>query len=537
MDGAISVPELTQEQYGDLINDIMLSSVIARQNTIKFHEYVIREETSRTRLKAPPHQRLLFEFIDAHSMCVISMPPAHTKTFTSASLGIRFLGEDPTSRGAFISATQTQAEKPLGMIKDYIEYSPELRMVYPRLVPSNRLGDSWTQTEITVNRPMGIRDSSVMALGYRGAIDGSRLRWVIVDDLLNEENTATLDQRNAIHHWFDTSVMSRLDPSPNTKIIVTNTAWHHDDLCHRLEKMGWPTLRMGITGYIEINNTDFDSDLIRPSSPGSLECRLVDNDPDPNNEQTLWKDKFNIEVVEKLRRTHLPSTFARLFDQRCRVDSEAACKDEWIEAALMKGRGMSFVSFYDGEDPTFTGVDLAISEKETAAETVLFTFKVSPLGYRTILDIEGGRWDGPTIVKKIIHKQRCYNSIVRVENNAAQDFIRQFTLNEDVSIPIQAHTTGRAKAHPEHGVAGLFIELANGAWIFPCDYLLQPHPFLRKFIDGCKYYTPTAHTSDYLMAAYFGRESAKKYGIPSGGSTASMGIRNALASTGSLLSR
>jgi len=536
MDGSLrTIQELEAWEVQLVVEDVLTQAQLARTNPKAFVEYVFKEETKRTPIKVVPHQELLLEFVAAHDKCVIAMPPGHTKTFSVAAVVTKLLGDDPTVRGAIVSATQTQAEKPLGMVRDYIESSPELRIVYPELIPSLRKGDSWSQTELTINRPPGIRDASLVAVGYRGAIDGARLRWVVVDDLLNDENTLTPEQRDAVHHWFDTSVMTRLD-SKGSKVIVMNTAWHQDDLVHRLEKMGWPLLRMGVSGYIEIVNTDFDSDLIRPSSPGSLECRLVANDPDPENRQTLWPERISIEGLEELRRTHLPSTVSKTFEQRCRNDADAQCKEEWITRAKERGRGLTFVSRYDGPEPTFTGVDLGIATNEQAADTALFTFKVDSRGYRTILNIEAGKWDGPTIIRKLIATQRAYNSVLRVENNAAQDFIRQFALAEDVALPITAHTTGRMKAHPEHGVQGLFIELSNGAWIIPCDDLLQVDAITLRWINACLFYSPAKHTDDVLMACYFAREQAKKYGIPSGGATSSM-TYNHLNVSGQLMAR
>ena len=68
----------------------------------------------------------------------------------------------------------------------------------------------------------------------------------------------------------------------------------------------------------------------------------------------------------------------------------------------------------------FTGVDLAFSQKTTADDTALFTFCPLPTGHRLILDIEVGKWNAPTVAKKIAEKHRRFNSIVTVESNAAQ---------------------------------------------------------------------------------------------------------------------
>jgi len=502
----------------------------ARQDINAFFEFVIREETTRAPLLVAPHQSILFDFAMAHPLSVIMLPVGHTKTYSVAALGLYSIARDRTSRGAFVSATQQQASKPLGMLKDYIESSIELRLVFPELRPSPRDSDPWTQTEITIDRPPGIRDASFIAVGMdSGAIPGSRLKWINIDDILNRENTATKEQRDKVYEWLTTSVFSRLDPS-NSFCAVTNTAWHPNDVLHRLRDEGWPTIRMEIGGTIEIYNTDWDPrdpESLRPELPGSHLCRLTAHDPDPRNETPLFPARVTREYMEMLQRKNLPIVFNQLYRNITRDDATSKCKQEYIDTCLEAARKahppcVQFVMSYDGGGQTFTGVDLAVSPGEEHDNTAFFTFEVMPSGHRRILDIEVGQWSGPEIVTKIIQKAKAYKSVIRVENNAAQDYIRQFTLHQDVSIPVKAHTTGRTKAHPEYGVESLFIELRNGAWLLPNKPNGEFHPALKGFIEACLYYSPSRHTDDVLMACYFAREQAREFGLLSGGDTANL---------------
>lgn len=526
----------------------------ARYNLSAFFEFVIREEHTREPIRTTPHQRIVFEFMEAHPLCVVMLPIGHSKTYMVTADELFRLGQDPSSRSAFISYTQAQAAKPLGMVRDYIEQSQELRLVFPNLLPSAREGDGWTQTDITVERPFGIRDPSIVAAGMdSGAIPGSRLKRIRIDDLLNRENTATKDQRDKTYNWVDTSVLSRLDPKGG-RCAVTNTPWHPNDILHRLRDEGWATLRMEIGGDIELYNTDWDpknADDLRPSFPGSALCRLTAYDPDPRNEVPLfparimppewhwtypeWEARFEGvkeedrlgATIEGLQARHLPLVFNQLYRCIARDDESSMCKQEYIDTCLKAARSatpplLQFVQEYEGSNQTFTGVDLAVSPGEEHDDTAFFTFEVMPSGHRRILEIEVGQWPGPEIVKKIIDKARRYKSVIRVENNAAQDYIRQFTLNADISIPVKAHCTGRVKAHPEHGVPGLFIELSNGAWLIPNNRHGEMHPAVKRFVEACLYYSPARHTDDVLMACYFAREQAREFGLLSGSDTAGM---------------
>lgn len=536
-----------------LRNALIRRRAAARTDVNAFFEFVLREEHTRKPIRIAAHQRVGLDFMVSHDRSVNMWPVGHAKTFTIAGLTMFLLGQDPTARGAIVSATQAQAAKVLSMVRAYIESSNELQMVFEHMRRSSRGGDSWTQTAITIERPAGIRDPSLIAAGINGeGMPGSRLSWIVVDDVLTFENTATKDQRDRIHGLFDSQVLSRLDPR-GSRIALVNTAWHVDDLLHRLESAGWPTMRMGVSGNIEVKTPpqidvwgnlredrwgvdDAIAPHIRPASsnPSDIRVRLTAHDPDPENKQTLWPDRMPAPIVERKRREHLPVRFNQLYENQCHENETARCKVEWIELCKLRAReightanppfALGLVDYYEGELSTYTGVDIAIQPGEENDDCALFTFAVLPSKHRLILDIQVGQWDGPTLVKKIINVHQRFKSIVRVENNAAQDFIRQFTLNEDIGIPIRAHTTGRNKTHPYHGIESMLVELSNGAWLIPNSPHGQTSKEVQGFCDACLNYSPAKHTSDVLMASWFAREQARAFGaLTSGGSDVSNG--------------
>jgi len=187
------------------------------------------------------------------------------------------------------------------------------------------------------------------------------------------------------------------------------------------------------------------------------------------------------------------------------------------------------MSSYNGSNPTITGVDLAVGRGAQYDQTALFTFEQHQNGKRQIIDIEFGQWDAPTIVDKLFQKAQAYGSIVRVENNAAQDYLIQFARARNASIPIKAHATGRAKAHPEFGVEGIFIEIQNGAWVIPCDTSGRCHPAVQRWVDECLYYQAGSHVGDLLMASWFAREQARDLGFSAGRAAKPLGDMRSLA--------
>ena len=562
-----------------LLRAVLRRAEAARRDPAKFFTFSMREERTQARIQSASHQRVLFSFVQHYPWCVIRMPAGSSKTFCIAALTLWLLGLDPTERGAIISASEGQAAKPFSMVQDYLadEHNayPEMHLTFPGLRPSSRHKDKWTETRLVVERPPGIRDASLAATGIDGQLQGSRLSWILVDDVLSEENTATPAQRAKVNRLFFSKVLSRKDIE-KSRIVVTNTPWHPGDLTYALERAGWPTLTMSIEGDITIANApDWDTDELRcdprsrnPANEG-LRLSAHDNEDygaplcrrikggeivrasdaeieqyrrgersdlfyfDIDGEIPLWPEKYPIEKIEELRDVtyaDAPQTYNQLYRCLCRDDANAKCKVEWIERckdnAISLGHH-SFISEYKGPNITVTGVDLAIGEDEKHDYTALFTFEVLPIiqvstdkGPRTIknarkiLDIDYGRFAGKLLVEKIIDKVKRYNSCVRVETNAAQDFIRQWVLDVDTAIPVKAHTTGKNKTQRIIGVEGLFIELENGIWIIPCDPHTRavPEP-VRRWLDECLYYQPPpAHTGDLLMGAWLGRAQARALG-------------------------
>lgn len=531
-----------------------------------------KKDAPRKRLVCMPHQRVVLSFVEMHPRCVLRLPAGASKTYLMGSDALRSLGQDPGERGAIVSATKAGAERPLSLVRDYIENKdgafPELRHVYPYLRPSSRLGDPWRQDAIVVERPPGIRDPSLVAVGMdSGSLPGSRLSWILVDDLVNRENSRTVEQRKKVIGWFYSTVLSR-DDVGTARIVVANTPWvdggEVPDLTFVLERAGWPTLTMDVEGNVWVTNAREDweptfegRDELRPAerrdgtvysrlaahdapayaSEGARLCVANDNDGElrPANdndllaevgrlrwfdladEVPLWPEKWSRAWIEETRRKYAGRVheFNQLYLCLCTDEDEAACKIEWIERCKDLGIKLghrSLVESYDGPNLTVTGVDLSLGKRtRTSHRSALFTHEVMPDGRRRILDVDVGKYPGAQIVAKIEEKVRRYRSLVRVETNGGQDFLRQWAIERDASIPIRAHYTGeRNKAHSLYGIQGVFIAFENGGWIVPVGETGIVHPFVQEFLNACAYFDPNVHTPDVLIAAWLACEMERE---------------------------
>lgn len=548
----LDAADVTPEQKIQLLTRaIMRRAKKAAEDPCEFFEFAIREETSKAKLKAAPHQKLMFSFAGAHPWSVTRAPIGHSKTYFTATESLFNMGRDCTTRGSIISKTQRQSKKVLAMPKGYIE-DPILNVavaaVFPDLQQSPRAGDPWTNDTLTVKRPAGIRDPSLFAAGIEGKVQGARLSWAVADDIIDDQSTKTKELREQTIDEFENRVISRMDPV-GSKICVTNTPWHREDLTFYLEGKGWPTITMDVYGFIRISNADaawmamaLDT-MLRPSTtrddPDHDWYRLRAHGPDPDETIPLWPERYSLEKINQIRYGEhgrggmAPFNFARQLMCNPMAEDSPRCERQWIERCKLRGIGESQVSSYDGPNPTYTGIDLAVGKKKDHDRTVFFTIEKMPDGSRKILNVESGKMSGPDIVKKTIQKAEAFGSKVWCENNAAQDFIRQFALEEKKDLHIHAHSTqSKNKWDADWGVESIFTEIQNGAWIIPCDRSGKCDPEVQRFIDQCLFYQPPpAHTGDFLMAAWIVREASR--GRKTKKSPPSVGRRRELSSMGS----
>lgn len=460
--------------------------------------------------------------------CFIGNDIIAHNTFGMAAVTLWLTGNDVTQRGAVVSKTQSQAAKVVSMCSDYITepaLNQPLVVAFPWLRKSPRSTDPWTINKLTVERPPAIRDPTLVAVGLDGAIGGARLSWIVADDTIDVDNSSTPEAREKARINLEGRILSRLDPR-GARAVFTNTPWDREDLTYYLEEQaGWPTIQMDIYGNVRVTNADAAwmskalDKYLRPSTLRDDTYRLKAHDPDPDEQTPLWPERMDHPEIEAERTSKMPHEFARLYLCEPFNADSARCQRDWIEKCKLRGIGTTLVHTYDGPNPVFTGLDLAIGKKGKHDKCVFFTFELLPDGSRRLLNVVSGRWSGPVIVDMTADMHVRYGGVLTVENNAAQDYIRQFAdpaVNPNAKrkdIIVKAHTTLHAnKISEDFGVESIFMEMRNGAWIIPCDHNGKCEPEVQKWIDEMIYYMPIKHTGDALMACWIARERARRHG-------------------------
>lgn len=445
----------------------------AREDINAFATAVVRDEATGKCLEQAPVHISWQHLADMHDRLLLWSAIEHGKTTQmSVMRPLWMLGRNPSLRMAIVSNTAGQATKILDSIRRTIETSTALHGIFPNLKPS---GDNWTNRSITVKRPYVAKDPSIQTLGIHGNVLGSRIDYLVIDDLLDVENTRTAQGREDCFRWLQAAVLSRL--TARAAVLCVGTAFHPEDAMHRLAALpAWKAFRYPVM--------------------------------EENTNVPRWPERWPLERIQQRKLELGPLEFARQLLCIARSDEDARFKREWIDWCLARGAGKQMAYGLSALPPgvkTYTGVDLAVQQKDSADCTCLFTIAVHPNGDREVLCIETGRWAGPEIVSRIIDTHRRFMSVCIVENNAAQDFIIQFARGQ-FAVPIHAFTTGRNKAHPEFGVESIAAEMAGRKWIIPSMGGNGSHPEIQQWVQECLFYSPSEHTGDRLMGSWFARE-------------------------------
>lgn len=170
---------------------------------------------------------------------MILAPRNHAKsTCFTVNYPLREIVINRNIRIVIVSSTGDNAEAFLREIKGHLEREDPSKLfdfvkVHGSLVP--QFPEKWTNNQIIVERPsLRLKDPTVSAVGAGGSILSRRADIIICDDILNQENTRTPEQRFKVKSWFNEVLRPVLVQSETSRLIVVGTKWHDQDLYSEL---------------------------------------------------------------------------------------------------------------------------------------------------------------------------------------------------------------------------------------------------------------------------------------------------------------
>lgn len=466
----------------------------------------------------------------------ITMPRDHGKSkHLSVAYPLWRMAKNHNVRILSISRTAGVAQSFLSEIVTTIERNdryatwsrfidPDHVGVVPRLKKMRKQTEDWSGQSITIERnDQGLKDPTIAATGLFGQILSRRADIIILDDVVDQQNSATENQRRKVKEWIETTVIPVLVPG-GTLIYLGNT-WHHDDVVSQFLKdpRFQVTKRLGAVVH-EAERQDLWQEWASIRTNISVDPRFriaTARDFYEQNRaemdrgwETLWPARYPYSALY-LRRLLNPYVFARMYqcDPSDRPDQKI--KDEWIERALERGRGLRFQDQPHGRNVLLTsagGMDLAISQEESADDTSLAYMDVVKYGYDGVNDgdyivrqIHRGAFT-PSQQREAARKAWAQDGLqsIRVESNSYQMALA-IDLREQ-SVPVTSYHTGKEKFDPAVGINAFAVQLENGKVVIPSDPS-DPRTLTlsTQLANEMRAFTGdnTEHTGDGLMSVWF----------------------------------
>ena len=176
--------------------------------------------------KTPAHHREIMSFLvdvwhnNPHRGLLMAFRHSGKSTVVGVFVAC-VLYMNPETRILILSAENSLAMRMVGHVRHILENHPWC----VDMIPTNK--KEWSSGRITINRPIGIREASVICQGIHGNITGMRADLIICDDIEVPNTTNTAQKRESLRDR-----LRELDfiLSPTGTMIYIGTPHTHDTI-------------------------------------------------------------------------------------------------------------------------------------------------------------------------------------------------------------------------------------------------------------------------------------------------------------------
>lgn len=446
---------------------------------------------------------------DQNKRMVLLAPRNHGKsTCFSAVYPSWLIGKNPNIRVVIVSNAASQSEAFLRSIKSIVEQDANYKALFGDLKP--KIPEKWTDREIIINRQTREKDPTISTVGAGGAILSKRADVIIVDDLLNKENTGTLEQRKKLKDWFNDILVPVLEP--NGRLIWIATAFNSDDLSHDLLKDPTFDVKIKYKAIItEATNQDlwdqYRTALITKSKTEAGEFYESNKAEMEIGAEVLWGNRWSYKNLFDERISRGTRSFNLMYQNEA-ISSEAAIfQEEWVEKCKDPNRRLLDKFDQSQSDISIVtitqGVDLAIGEKENSDYTVITTLGKTQDEKVVLLNRVKGHFSPAEIRRNIKEQNDCFKpSLILVEDNGFQASMVK-DLQGQSTAPIRGFTTTGEKYDENIGINSLAVAIENGQIILPADPTDPRTVACYEDLKEEMLKFPSGHTGDSLISMWF----------------------------------
>jgi len=180
-------------------------------------------------LYEPLHKPLCYFIQDNEGQWkkLVLLPRGHFKSsVVTVGYSLWRIARDSKVRILIANATFPLASTFLSQIKDHIQRNDKFKQLFGDLYSS---ADKWSEQAITVKREESYerKEPTVTAFGIGGNLVSQHYDVVLLDDLVNRENTHTADRIYDVMMFYK-DVLDLLEPGGT--LIIVGTRWHEADL-------------------------------------------------------------------------------------------------------------------------------------------------------------------------------------------------------------------------------------------------------------------------------------------------------------------
>jgi predicted phage terminase large subunit-like protein len=416
-----------------------------RSNFIKYIPAVHRLPGNQIPYPAPHHQvwaQVLQDDSLGHT-CIIA-PPSHAKTnVAGVYYPAWYVGNHPSDHFIYISSTAPQAVKQSIAVRDTITDNPRFRAFFPEIRPDKSKG--WGQEKWYVRRASAEdKDPTFKAAGVGGDILGARADRMLLDDVMDEENSATAYQREKVANWIGTTAMSRIVPKGRCVCIMTR--WHEEDLADWCRKTGFAMVHMPALS----DDTDVYATIKRfnpETGKDDLLARILVHQNGP----ALWPQEWPVPLLEQKRVVLGPNRFAQMYQGVPVPAGGAIFQESWWQywSALPP---MSLI---------LQTIDTAFQEKQNSDYSVIQTWGLGLNGKFYLLDQWRKRVSFPDLKNAAFEQYKKWkpSQVIIEERASGQSLIQELRQERDgfPSIPVLPYKDqNRDKVMRANSVAGYF---------------------------------------------------------------------------------
>lgn len=260
-------------------------------------------------MKPAKHQLEIGKILDNDEQKQISIFVArdHGKsTIATLAYPLRLICLNPNLRILIVQKTGDSAIKSLEFIKKHLESNEIIKKWYAKHWKkltgetdiTNKAGQTkeksgfWQQRRIYVKRSIISKDPSIETVGIGGTITGGRADIIILDDILDDENTKTDSRLRDIKSWFEGTVSQLGEPWTKKVVIGTPKTNNEDDIYNIIQNNpSWKTYFM--PALISPTFDEIEYDIIK-NDDGIVKGVNVKN---KDKIKTLWPSKWDIESL------------------------------------------------------------------------------------------------------------------------------------------------------------------------------------------------------------------------------------------------